>query len=436
MKNKYSIKKVNLLALVSAVSFLFLFSCSEDSYEEDISSLETTTISQSTSSSSVKLSIPTMTASAENSNYPVENANDDDYNTRWRADGSGINLIADLGSTRTVDYIKVSHSSGTSRVYSFELWTRETSSTDWIKNDNYSSPGDSNSVVVYDLSDQQARFVRLKCNGNNVNNRNEVKKFEVWGGNTIVPQDGVPEDDNNDNNDNNDDDDDDNSSTSNISTNDGSFDLNGYDIESSSHLSSSSDTKTTTEDNDDFSTFDEYYELRGGDYYLKSAEREGKRTEWKESTQRALTSSRTMKYEAEVNNIPENGVTIAQVHNRGGVNRPYIRVYIEDGYIHIKETTNDLEDSKGEYNTYPEDDEDSNNRDDIPYRAGDKFKVQMVMGNGRVNVKIETASDSYEVDLTPSTLPSSYRSHFYFKAGVYTEGDNTEPEIRFYSFED
>ncbi len=125
MKNLYTSRKVNLFALASAASLLFLFSCSEDTYQEEMDTLETTNVSKGTSSSSVKINIPTMTASETRSGYSPANANDDNYSTKWRADGTSINLIADLGSTKPVDYIKVSHSSGTSRIYSFEVWTRE-----------------------------------------------------------------------------------------------------------------------------------------------------------------------------------------------------------------------------------------------------------------------------------------------------------------------
>lgn len=424
MKKSHSFRKKKLLPLTSIASFLFLFSCSEDKYEENVSILETTRFSESTSSSSVKLTVPNgnMTASATySSTYEAVNTNDDDYNTRWRADGSAINLIADLGATQSVDYIKVSHSSGTSKIYSFEVWTRETSSTSWVSHGRYISPGNTSSTVTYDINDVSARYVRLKCNGNNFDNRNEVKKFEVWGSNDSPIS-------NNDEGDY--------SSSGSISTNDGTYDLSGYDIESSSHLISSTSKTTTTEpDATDTSVFSDYFYKSSGYYHLKSAPYDGKRTEWKESTERPLTSSKTLKYEAKVTRIPENGVTIAQVHNRGGVNRPYIRVYIEDDHIHIKETTNSLTNSTGTYKTYPEDDE-NGNTDDIAYNEGDKFKVQMKMGSGKVNIMIETSSYSYEVNLTPSILPSSYKEDFYFKAGVYTEGNNTEPVIRFYSFED
>lgn len=221
-------------------------------------------------------------------------------------------------------------------------------------------------------------------------------------------------------------------SSSFINTNDGSFDLSLYDIESSSHLSSSTSTSTTTEsDATDTSVFDEWFTSSNGDYYLKSASHDGKRTEWKENGQSSLYDDKTLKYEASVTDIPENGVTIAQLHNRGsGVKRPYIRVFIDnDRKIKIKETTNDLTNSSGQWDETPDE-------DTLPYTAGDKFKVQLTVDNGTLNVKVETNDGTLEQDFTPNVTNNDYDDTYYFKAGVYTEGDDTEPVIRFYSFED
>ena len=144
-----------------------------------------------------------------------------------------------------------------------------------------------------------------------------------------------------------------------------------------------------------------------------------------------MYDDKTLKYEASVTDIPENGVTIAQLHNRGsGVKRPYIRVFIDnDRKIKIKETTNDLTNSSGQWDETPDE-------DTLPYTAGDKFKVQLTVDNGTLNVKVETNDGTLEQDFTPNVTNNDYDDTYYFKAGVYTEGDDTEPVIRFYSFED
>ena len=234
----------------------------------------------------------------------------------------------------------------------------------------------------------------------------------------------------------NEDEDDNSSSNDNsfITTNDGVFNLETYQIESSSHLSSPTDRKTTSwsygsSDIDEiFGT--EWYYVNNGDYYLKSASNDGKRTELKEDQgyESSLNSIKRLTYEASVDDIPEHGVTIGQVHNRGGVRRPYLRVYIEDGRIEVKETTNDLTNSSGTYYTAV----------GPRYIENSKFKVQITTVSGRVNVKVETSEGTLDEDFTPNKSVdgwSDYQNDFYLKAGVYTEGNDTEPEMRIYSFE-
>ena len=82
-----------------------------------------------------------------------------------------------------------------------------------------------------------------------------------------------------------------------ISTNDGVFSLNDFQIESSSHLSSTTSTKTTSWSYNESDIFgSEWYNVIGNDYYLKSAERDGKRTEFKEhpGKERSLNSKKNL----------------------------------------------------------------------------------------------------------------------------------------------
>jgi len=222
-----------------------------------------------------------------------------------------------------------------------------------------------------------------------------------------------------------------------IDTNDDTYNLSDFQIESSSHLESTTSKTTTTWDNDDDEILGtEWYFITNGDYYLKSAEYDGKRTEFKEKSgnESSLSTTKVFKYEASIDNIPENGVTIAQVHNRFKdsddykTQRPYLRVYVEEGAINVKETTNNLTEDSGTYYTAhgPE------------YTKNSKFKVQITTGNEKVNVKIETTSGTLDEDFTPNTDVDSwddYQDYFYLKAGVYTEGYDTKPVIRFYSLE-
>lgn len=220
-----------------------------------------------------------------------------------------------------------------------------------------------------------------------------------------------------------------------ISTIDGSFDLNDFVIESSSHNSSSDDTSTDSWPYNNHDLSSSWYRLSGGDYYLTCDKYEGKRTEWKEDSgyERSLSTSKVMKYEASLTNIPGDGVTVAQMHNRYSSGseksrRPLLRVYIEDGKIRVKKTNNDLTNTSGSYDSEVV---------GPSYSEGSKFKVQLTTGSGKVNVKIETSSGTLDQDFSPYTGGnySDYDDKFYFKAGVYTEGHDVSPTMRFYSFE-
>ena len=416
MKNFSSFRKANLLTLTSIASLLFLFSCSEDNQEDLIGSeLETTNFSQAMSSSSVKLDIPTMTASATKSGYSASNANDDNYSTKWRADGTGINLIADLGSTKPVDYIMVSHSSGTSRVYSFEVWTRETSSSSWVTHGHKTSPGNSSSTVAYDINDVNARYVRIKCNGNNSNNRNEVKKFEVWGSDS-------------------------GSSSNNSGTSgSGTFELGEFGIETSSSCSSSTSTTTNSDtelnDGEKYTKNGlDYYERDGDEYILTSCDQDGRRTEWKQSSKFALSNSRKMSYNAKFEDYPSDGVTIAQVHNRGDAGRPLLRAEIAHGKIEFVIVDTYVKNSGNSYTIVGP-----------SYTEGSYLDLSLEAGSDKIIAKVTTTSGSKTVTYTKTNsdvkkkinskwFESGVKNDFYFKAGVYNDsGNNSDNPIGTFS---
>ena len=412
MKNLYFLKKSNLLTLTS---LLFLLSCSENNQEDVIASeLETINLSKATSSSSVKLDIPTMTASTTKSGYSPDDANDGNYSTKWRADGTSINLIADLGSTKSVDYINVSHSSGKSRVYSFQIWTRETSSSNWYNHGNYTSPGNSSSLVVYDIDDVNARFVRLKCNGNDSNNNNEVKIFEVWG-------------------------------TDNESANSSSnytFELDEFGIETTSSCSSSTSTFTDsdTELNDGEKYTNnglDYYERDGNSYILTSCDQDGRRTEWKQSSSFSLNNSREMSYTAKFEGYPSDGVTIAQIHNRGDAGRPLLRAEIAHGKIEFIIVDTYVKNSGNSYTI-----------EGPSYTEGSYLDLSLESGNDEIIAKVTTTSGSKTVTYSKNNSNINKRiddkwfengviNDFYFKAGVYNDSgnDSNNPVGTFTKFE-
>jgi len=160
---------------------------------------------------------------------------------------------------------------------------------------------------------------------------------------------------------------------------------------------------------------------------MKCLALDGHRTEIKEKTgvEDSLDTYKKMNYTATLNNIPENGVTVAQIHNRGGVNRPWIRVYIDDDkYLKIKATETTPDEDSSTYTTYT----------GPLYTAGSEFSIGITTQNGEATFEIITNDITYTEIITPSNDWSNYADSYYFKAGVYTEGDDVQPEMRMSAF--
>lgn len=151
------------------------------------------------------------------------------------------------------------------------------------------------------------------------------------------------------------------------------------------------------------------------------------RTELKENSgvEKSLNIYKKMEYTATLTNIPSNGVTVAQIHNRGGVNRPWIRVYIDDDkYIKIKATETTPDESKSTYSTYV----------GPLYTAENEFSIQVLIENNTASFQIITGNVTYTKSLSPSTDWNNYSNSYYLKAGVYTEGDDVEPVLEMSKF--
>lgn len=171
----------------------------------------------------------------------------------------------------------------------------------------------------------------------------------------------------------------------------------------------------------------EYYFLDDQEMVLISKEPDGKRTELKETPgqERPLDVVKSLSYTATIFNIPENGVTIAQVHNRStGVLRPLVRVYIDDDH-RIKFKLTDDPDSDSQYTTI----------NGPLYQEGDIIEVSMSTSNGTASFTATTLAGTFSETFTPSNNWTPYSNGYYFKAGVYTEGNDTRAEIRFSEFE-
>jgi hypothetical protein len=191
---------------------------------------------------------------------------------------------------------------------------------------------------------------------------------------------------------------------------------------------------TTSHSIDLTNTVDEEYFYENNDeseLNLKCKAEDGRRAEFKEPTgdEGPLTQYRKIDFTASYYNIPENGVTIAQVHNRGdGGGKPLFRLELEaDGTL--KTILRDLPNG-----TSPTDTKSIPN---FEYDEGSNIRIILKRNNGLVYLKIRQNS-SWVINTTfeaPEAWSSSDVEYYYYlKAGVYTEGNDEEATVNYTKF--
>ncbi|MFB9055743.1 polysaccharide lyase family 7 protein [Mariniflexile ostreae] len=172
-----------------------------------------------------------------------------------------------------------------------------------------------------------------------------------------------------------------------------------------------------------------YFDVNSsGQRVFKCNQEKSHRTEIKEKSgkESALTTSKDMEYIGKLENIPNLGVTVGQVHNRGtGVNRPLIRVYVENGKFYIKTTTNNPTLATGTYSTIT----------GPNYTSGSTFTLRIRFSGGNALVNITTTSGSSASTITPTPNWDGVKTKYYLKAGVYTEGNDKDPKLTMFGFD-
>lgn len=118
-------------------------------------------------------------ASADDGNVAA-NTVDGSLSTRWSASGDGQWIRYDLGTTKTVAYVKVAFYSGDTRTSTFDVQTSSDGTT-WTTRGSFTSGGTSLNLQTFDFADVSARYVRYLGHGNSVNLWNSLTEVEVWG---------------------------------------------------------------------------------------------------------------------------------------------------------------------------------------------------------------------------------------------------------------
>ena len=158
----------------------------------------------------------------------------------------------------------------------------------------------------------------------------------------------------------------------------------------------------------------------------------GRRIEFKQKSEGPLTTFAKIELEGVYYDIPSNGVTIAQVHNRGGSsNKPFFRLVLhEDGLETVvrkdpEVTSSATTFSKQEFSFV----------DNLDY-DGSPLKITLSKDNGFVNIKVEQGEvvivdESFQPEATTNWVTNtSIANAYYLKAGLYNDdGPHTEDLI-------
>jgi unsaturated chondroitin disaccharide hydrolase len=125
------------------------------------------------------LAVAAVTASADDGNRP-ENTFDNNFSTRWSAQGDGQWILFDLGAIRAVRKIAVAWYLGDKRTARFEVHTSRDGVT-WTTGFTGISCGTTTRQETYDLPDEDARYVRIVGHGNSLNTWNSITEVDIYG---------------------------------------------------------------------------------------------------------------------------------------------------------------------------------------------------------------------------------------------------------------
>ncbi len=394
--------------------FIFILvglSCTtEEIVDENFVQNEVVNSYLSKSNNSVKLAISQVSAEVTKSGNPASNVLDGSTSTRWSGKGTSVDFFITLENESLIDYLKIAFPSGSSRVYGFVMYTSTNNST-WTKVKDNQSSGTTTSLEEIDVTNSTGKYIKIVLEGSDYNAWNYISELEVYG----IPGDNTSQEDP----------DEEDPSEDPVISDNGVVDFGSLDVETSWISEDKGDRDTFDASDVDGKQWMDVYST--GIVMMKCLAADGHRTELKEKSgvEASLNKYKKMNYTAAVTSIPEHGVTVAQIHNRGGVNRPWIRVYIDaDRYIKIKATKTTPDEDKSTYTTYT----------GPKYTSGNDFSITIITKNGEASFEITTGGTTSKETLTPSGDWNNYDDDFYLKAGVYTEGDDTQPQMKLSSF--
>jgi hypothetical protein len=119
-----------------------------------------------------------VTASTHDGNVPA-NTVDNNLNTRWSAEGDNQWIAYDLGSARTVGYLRLAVYQGNQRRNVFDIQTSGNGSS-WTTIWSAESSGTTTQEQTYDFPDVQTRYIRYLGHRNSINNWNSLTEVSIF----------------------------------------------------------------------------------------------------------------------------------------------------------------------------------------------------------------------------------------------------------------
>jgi len=119
----------------------------------------------------------TITASSDDGNVAA-NTLDNNLNTRWSAFGDGQWILYDLGSNKLLDLLKIAFYKGDSRVQYFEIQVSK-DKISWEKVYTGQSNGNTINPQIFDITDTEARYVKIIGHKNNLNEWNSLTEVNI-----------------------------------------------------------------------------------------------------------------------------------------------------------------------------------------------------------------------------------------------------------------
>lgn len=120
------------------------------------------------------------TEQAENGNIAA-NVFDGNLGNRWSGEGDGAYIDLKLDEESVVSFIKVGLYKGNERLAYFDIQTSVDGETFYDAITGITSEITTESLVIYDITDTTARYVRIIGHGNSTNMWNSFTEFEIWG---------------------------------------------------------------------------------------------------------------------------------------------------------------------------------------------------------------------------------------------------------------